>query len=211
ELRSIAREYDITTVGLSKQQLVKAIAGVLQQPEVVRRIAGTLEKPQRQLLAALTLAGGSMNDEDLRGLCERFSLGNPSQLQGMLLALQSKAFILRASLNNSLQQRVVLSGSSLDLNWRVPAEVRTALRVTLPITSFDIEAASDGDKSALKIQLAASYNLLADLLLVARALDGYPVEREEKWPEVGRRDQIYRHPVRGTGNRGGTLQTTTDG
>jgi hypothetical protein len=185
ELRSIAREYDITTVGLSKQQLVEAIAGVLQQPEVVRRMAGTLEKPQRQLLAALTLAGGSMNDEDLRGLCERFSLGNPSQLQGMLLALQSKAFILRASLNNSLQQRVGLSGSSLDLNWRVPAEVRTALHVTLPITSFDIEAASNGDKSALKIQLAASYNLLADLLLVARALDGYPVEREEKKTERG--------------------------
>src|SRR5260221_13736569 len=108
-----------------------------------------------------------MSDEDLRGLCDRFSLETPSQLQGMLLALQSKAFILRASLNNSLQQRVVLSGSSLDLNWRVPAEGRTALHVTLPITSFDIQAPRNREKSTLKIKMAAYTNLLPDPLLYA--------------------------------------------
>ncbi len=202
ELRSIAREYDITTVGLSKQQLVEAITGMVQQPEVVRRVAATLEKSQRQLLAALTLAGGIMSDEDLRGLCERFSLGSPGQLQTMLLALSSKAFIIRTSLNASLQQRVGLSGSSLDLNWRVPLEVHAALHVTLPITSFDVESSVNGDKAALNIQLAEPYTLLADLLLVARALDGNPIEREER--RETRRGQIYRAPgVGGTGNLAG--------
>jgi hypothetical protein len=201
ELRSIAREYDIATAGLSKQQLVEAIVGALQQPEVVRRMAGKLEKPQRQLLAALTLAGGSMNDEDLRGLYERFSLGSPGQLQSTLLALQEKALILRASLNSSLQQRIGLSGSSLDLNWRVPAEVRNALHVMLPITSFDFEASGDGDKPIPAIHLAESNDLLANLLLVARALDGYAVEREEKRPERS-----------GTGSIVRSLNvTTTDG
>src|SRR5207249_8585449 len=55
ELRGLAREYDITPTGLSKQQLAEAILVVLQQPEVVREMASTLEKPQRQLLATLTL------------------------------------------------------------------------------------------------------------------------------------------------------------
>ncbi|HJT59302.1 MAG TPA: helicase-associated domain-containing protein, partial [Ktedonobacteraceae bacterium] len=192
ELRTIAREYDITTVGLGKPQLVDAIAGMLAQPEVVRRAARTLEKPQRQLLAALTLAGGAMNDEDLRGLCERFSLGNPGQLQTMLLALQNKAFIVRTSLNNSLQQRIGLSGPLLEVHWRVPLEVRTALHVTLPITSFDIESHLKGDDTALNVHLAEPYNLLADLLLVARALDGHPVEREAKRAENGRAGSMTR-------------------
>ena len=90
ELRGIADEYDIVTTGLSKQQLAEAIAGALQQPEAVRRIAAGLEKPQRQLLATLTLAGGSMSDEDLRGLFERFSFGQPDKLQSILLSLQGK-------------------------------------------------------------------------------------------------------------------------
>lgn len=201
ELRGIAREYDIATAGLNKQQLVEAIAGAFQQPEVVRRMAGKLEKPQRQLLAALTLAGGSMNDEDLRGLYERFSLGSPPQLQSTLLALQEKAFILRAGLNNSLQQRMGLSGSSLDLHWSVPAEVRNALHVMLPVTSFDFEASGNGGKPKPAIHLAESYDLLANLLLVARTLNGYPVEREEKRLERG-----------GTGSMARTLNvTTTDG
>ena len=198
ELRAIAREYDIATAGLNKQQLVEAIAEALQQPEVVRRMAGKLEKSQRQLLAALTLAGGSMNDEDLRGLYERFSLGSPEQLQKTLLALQEKAFILRASLNSSSHQRMGLSGSSLDLNWRVPAEVRNALHVMLPVTTFDFEASADGDKPIPAIHLAESNDLLADLLLVARALDGYAVEREEKRTERN-----------GTSSMVRTLNTTT--
>jgi len=198
ELRSIAREYDIVTTGLSKQQLVEAIAGTLEQPEVVRRMAGKLEKPQRQLLAALTLIGGAINDEDLRNLYERFSLGSSGQLQSTLLALQEKAFILRASLNSSLQQRVGLNASSPDLNWCVPVEVRNALHVMLPVTSFDFKAASNGNKAAPIIHQAEAYNLLADLLLVARALNGHPGERVEKRGERN-----------GTGNTMHTLNTTT--
>ncbi len=218
ELRSIAREYDLTTVGLNKQQLIEAITNMVQQPEVVRRMAATLEKPQRQLLAALTLAGGSMSDEDLRGLCERFSLGGPGQLQATLLTLSSKAFILRTSLNASLQQRVGLSGSSLDLHWQVPLEVRRALHVTVPVTTFDVESSGDGNGEALNVQATEPYRLLADLLLVARALDGYPVEREERRDtrrgrfiapsaDLSARDQLYRTGV-GTVNRAGISSTT---
>ena len=134
ELRSIAREYDITPTGLNKQQLADAVVELLNQPEVVRRMAGALEKPQRQLLATLTLAGGSMTDDDLRGLFERFAFGQPDKLQGVLLALQSKGLLLRTSLNSSPQQRIGLSGSLFDLGWYVPAEVRAALHVPLPIT-----------------------------------------------------------------------------
>src|SRR6185312_4446127 len=117
---------------------------------------------------------------DLRNLYERFSLGSSGQLQSTLLALQEKAFILRASLNSSLQQRVGLNASSPDLNWCVPVEVRNALHVMLPVTSFDFKAASNGNKAAPIIHQAEAYNLLADLLLVARALNGHPGERVEK-------------------------------
>ena len=133
ELRSIAREYDITPTGLNKQQLADAVVELLNQPEVVRRMAGALEKPQRQLLATLTLAGGSMTDDDLRGLFERFAFGQPDKLQGVLLALQSKGLLLRTSLNSSPQQRIGLSGSLFDLGWYVPTEVRAALHVPLAI------------------------------------------------------------------------------
>src|SRR5204863_8358536 len=93
ELRNIAREYDIATTGLNKQQLADAIKEMLLQPEVVRRVTSGLEKPQRQLLATLTLAGGSMTDDDLRGLFERFAFGQGEKLQDILLALQSKALL----------------------------------------------------------------------------------------------------------------------
>jgi len=180
ELRAIARECGITTNGLSKQQLAEAIVELLKQPEAVRRVVATLEKQQRQLLAALTLAGGSMNDEDLRGLSERFSLGGPGQLQSMLLILQSKALIVRAALNSSMQQRIGMSGSPFDISWHVPAEVRAALHVTLPVTPFDVEAGSGQDADSPKVQQVEPYSLLADLLLVARALDGNQLEHEEK-------------------------------
>ncbi|HLX40991.1 MAG TPA: Rho termination factor N-terminal domain-containing protein, partial [Ktedonobacteraceae bacterium] len=81
ELRGIAREYEISTGGLSKQELGEAILAVLKQPEAVRRVVSTLDKPQRQLLATLTLTGGSITDDDLRSLFERFSLGPPETLQ----------------------------------------------------------------------------------------------------------------------------------
>jgi hypothetical protein len=194
EIRSIAREYEITTNGLSKQQLIEAIVEALKQPEAVRRVVATLEKQQRQLLAALTLAGGSMNDEDLRGLFERFSLGRPGQLQSMLLVLQDRALIVRTTLNNSLQQRIGLSGSPFDISWHVPSEVRAALHVSLPITPFKVEAGGDKDSTPPKIQQVEPYSLLQDLLLVARVLDGNRLDREEKRSESARAGNAGRLP-----------------
>ncbi|HEY6284282.1 MAG TPA: hypothetical protein VIX20_01350 [Ktedonobacteraceae bacterium] len=185
ELRTLARAYEISTNGLSKQELAETIVNILKQPEAIRRVVASLEKQQRQLLAALTLAGGSMNDEDLRGLFERFSLGRPGQLQDMLHILQGKAFIIRATFNSSLQRRIGtgLSGSTLEICWFVPVEVRAALHVTIPITPFTIE--TDGDQSAdsLKVQHMEPYSLLTDLLLVARALDGKWLEYDGKSSE----------------------------
>ncbi len=169
ELRGIAREYEIVTNGMSKQQLAETILEELQHPEVVRKIATTLEKPQRQLLAALTLAGGSMMDEDLRGLFERFNLGQSNQLQNVLVALQVKALLFRTSLNSSSQQRIGLNGALLDLGWYVPIEVRIALRVSAPVTIFDVQSEKNDVHT---IQQAEPYALLATLLLVARTLDG---------------------------------------
>ena len=169
DIRGIAREYEIVINGLSKQQLTDAVLAELQHPEAVRRVAATLEKPQRQLLAALTLAGGTMMDEDLRGLFERFGLGQPNQLQNVLLALQGKALLFRTSLNSSSQQRIGLNGVLLDVGWYVPLEVRTALHVSAPVTLFDVYS----DKSEVHtIQEADPYALAATLLLVARTLDG---------------------------------------
>lgn len=180
ELRAIAREYNVASVGLGKQQLVEAVVEAMRQPETVRRVVGLLEKPQRQLLAAFTLAGGFMSDEDLRGLFERFALGNASQLQEMLLGLSGKALIMRSSLNSSPQVRVGLGASPLDIYWHVPQEVRHALHVTLPITRFDVEAKGEKDGKLPLVRLAKPYNLLAATLLVARALDGREAEREER-------------------------------
>jgi hypothetical protein len=185
ELRTIARAYEISTNGLSKQELAESIINILKQPEAIRRVVASLEKQQRQLLAALTLAGGSMNDEDLRGLFERFSLGGPGQLQDMLHILQGKAFIIRATFNNSLQRRIGtgLSGSTLEICWFVPVEVRAALHVTIPITLFTIETDSDQSAASLKVQHMEPYSLLTDLLLVARALDGKWLEYDGKRSE----------------------------
>jgi hypothetical protein len=185
ELRSVARAYEIPTNGLSKQELAQAILTVLKQPEAIRRVVATLEKRQRQLLAALTLAGGSMSDEDLRGLFERFSLGEPGQLQDMLRILQGKALIIRATFNNSLQRRIGtgLSASALEICWYVPAEVSAALHVTIPITPFSIEINSDQSTASLKVQHIEPYSLLKDLLLVARVLNGKHLEYDGKSSE----------------------------
>ena len=182
ELRAIARVYEIPTNGLSKQELAEHIVTMLKQPEAIRKVVASLEKQQRQLLAALTLAGGSMNDEDLRGLFERFSLGKPGQLQDMLHILQSKAFIIRATFNSSLQRRMGtgLSGSSLEICWYVPAEVRSALHITIPIAPFSIETDGGQEAASLKVQHMEPYSLLTDLLLVARALDGKWLEYDGK-------------------------------
>ena len=186
ELRGIAREYDIATGGQPKQQLAEAIAGALRQPELVRRSASTLEKPQRQLLATLTLAGGSLSDEDLRSLYERFSFGPADSLQGILLSLQSKGLLFRTSLNSSPQQRIGLSGMLYDVGWYVPAEVQAVLRVSVPITPFEVEKKADGGDGhadLIQIQQVEAYSLLADLLLVARALDGYRMEHYDERDE----------------------------
>ena len=180
ELRATAREYNVTKTGLSKQQLVEAIVELLKQPEVVRRVVGSLEKQQRQLLAAITLAGGAVTDDELRGLFERFSLGYPNQLQGALAALRSKCLLLRTSFNASLQQRMSLVGSLLEVGWYVPSEVRAALHVTVPVTPFEVRPGKDGEVGTAKIEQARSYALLEDLLLVARALDGYQLGKEDE-------------------------------
>lgn len=185
ELRSVAREYGIELAGLNKQQLIETLTGMLCQPEAIRRMVGTLEKPPRQLLAAFALAGGSMSDEDLRGLFERFSLGASGSLQDMLVILQAKLLIVRTSFNHSLHQHFNHGLAPLDLSWYIPHEVHEALHITVPITSFNIEYPSGkGSKSSLPIlHLAAREKLLADLLLIARALDGFPPGQEERRPQ----------------------------
>lgn len=178
ELRGIAREYDVATTGLNKQQLQDALSETLKQPEAIRRVVGTLEKPQRQLLAALALAGGSMSDDDLRSLFERFSLGTPNHLQSILIALQNRALIFHTSLNSALQLPIGLSGVLHDVGWVVPAEVHGALRVTLPITPYDMQAGSEKNGAVTNIEQTAPFSLLADMLLIARLLDGQRFERE---------------------------------
>ncbi|HEX4203396.1 MAG TPA: hypothetical protein VHZ51_04205 [Ktedonobacteraceae bacterium] len=183
ELRSITRTYDIATNGMSKQRIAEVIADVLRKPEVVRRVATTLEKPQRQLLAAITLAGGLVTDEDLYGLFERFALGPTEQLQRVLLTLQSKALLFRTTLHSAGQSRIGLNNALLDISWYVPSEVRTALRVTVPTTVFNTEQNLSAREERPLVQLAQPYRILADLLLVARALDGFVLRREEDWQE----------------------------
>ncbi len=181
ELRGIAREYEVVTNGMSRPQLAETILACLQQQELVRRVAATLEKTPRQLLAAITLAGGTITDDDLRGLFERFALGQPGQLQSILVTLQGKGLLFRASLNNTTQQRSTtgLSGTLLDIGWYVPLEVRTALRVSVPVTLFNVEQ-GDQKYAPPVLQSAAPFRVLADLLLVARALEGRSADSGEQ-------------------------------
>lgn len=202
ELRNMAREYDITTNGLSKQQLVEAILQELHRPEVVRRVASTLEKPQRQLLAALSLAGGTMMDEDLRGLFERFKLGQPSQLQGVLLALQNKGLLFRTSMNSSPQQRIGLSGVLLDIGWYVPEEVRSALHVMTPITHYDLEEHAHEIKAR---ENADPEFLLTTLLLVARCIEEHQLSNDDVYEELGSRTTSSPSRVVGTPTGDGSI------
>ncbi len=183
DLRAMAREYDISISAPGKPELVEAIMEKLRQPEAVRRVVGTLEKAPRQFLATLILAGGHMNDEELRGLFERFSLGKPEKLQHTLVTLQGKVLLLRATMNASFQIRSSLNSSLLDINWYVPSEVRAALHIALPTTTFNIE----GQDASSTIEYAGPFQLLPDLLLVARALDGYRIERDDRRNERGGR------------------------
>lgn len=173
EMRSMAREHELSTAGLNKQQLAEALLQVLKQPEAARRVAATLEKPQRQLLATIILAGGAITDDDLRGLFERFAFGAVDKLHDILAVLQNKGLLFRASLNSSPQQRIGLSGALVEIGWFVPFEVRSALRATVPVVPFDIDKVPEGKEHAPTVLYAEPYGLLADALLVARALDGY--------------------------------------
>ncbi len=185
DLRSMAREYEVATNGMGKQQLAEAIMEKLKQPEAVRRVATTLEKRQRQLLAALTLAGGSITDDDLSGLFQRFSLGQPSQLHATVAGLQAKALLFRTSLNRSMQSGRVNepSKSSLNIGWYIPQEVRTALRVSMPVTPFN-DLADDQNAPATILKLSEPYGLLADLLLIAYALNGYHLGTDDRWQQA---------------------------
>jgi hypothetical protein len=182
DLRGMAREYEIATNGMGKQQLAEAIMEKLKQPEAVRRVAATLEKRQRQLLAALTLAGGSITDDDLHGLFQRFSLGQPNQLHATVAGLQAKALLFRTSLNQSGRVSEP-SKSSLNIGWYVPQEVRTVLRVSMPITPFN-DLAGDQDQPATILKLSEPYSLLVDLLLIAHALDGYHLGKDDRWQQA---------------------------
>jgi hypothetical protein len=174
ELRNIAREYQVTPNGLSRQQLAEAILAAYKQPEIVQRVVSKLEKAQRQLLAALCLVGGSLTDEELRGIFERFSIGYANQLQAMLSALQRKGLLFRTNLHGlAPAQRFAASSSLLDVGpgWHVPPDVRTALHITVPVTRFNVE--EPGIRGQKPVILNANpAGLLAELLLVARALDG---------------------------------------
>ncbi|MEO8956340.1 MAG: hypothetical protein ABI396_04535 [Ktedonobacteraceae bacterium] len=181
ELRSIAREHELVTTGVSKQQLMESITGILKRPETVRKAAAALEKPQRQLLATMALAGGALTDEDLRGIYERFAFGQADKLQAILLSLQAKGLLFHTSLNSAPQQRIGLSGSVYDVGWYIPAEVQAALRVPVPITSFTRQG--EDEASTPIIQEVKPYSLLTDLLLLARVLNGYRLEHEDERDE----------------------------
>jgi hypothetical protein len=177
DLRTIAREYDIAANGMNRQQLADAILEALRQPEAVRRVAATLEKLPRQLLATITLAGGFLTDDDLRGLAERFSIGQVDRVQSLLTTLQSKGLLLRSSFS-ALPR---LGGALAEGGWYVPVEVRAALRVTVPVTAFDVR--KNAETEPLELSRTTPDGLLADLLLIARALNGYRLEREDEKDE----------------------------
>jgi hypothetical protein len=179
DLRMIAREYDVAANGMNRQQLVDAILEGLRQPDAVRRVAATLEKLPRQLLATITLAGGFLTDEDLHGLVERFSIGQVDRVQILLTTLQSKGLLLRAGFSALTLPR--LGGTATEGGWYVPPEVRAALRVTVPVTAFDVEKSAEAEP--LELRETVPYRLLADLLLIARTLNGYRLEREDEKDE----------------------------
>jgi hypothetical protein len=177
DLRVMAREFEIPTTGLNRQQLADALAEALNQPETVRKVTATLEKPERQLLATIILAGGSVTDDELHGLFERFSFGKSEKLQSILLSLQNKGLLFHTSMNASPQQRIGLSGALIDIGWHVPPSVRSALHVPVPTTPYNIQGDLDGQQDSVSLQQSEPDTLLADLLLLARVLDGYRLEQ----------------------------------
>lgn len=185
ELRAMARSYDITTNNMSKPQLADELLSATTRPEAVRKVAATLEKAQRQLLAAICLFGSTISDEELRGLYERFALGQPAQYQRVLAELQNRALLFRTSLNSSSLARAIQGGSAQEIGWFVPAEIRNALRVTVPMTPYAFpqgEQAEQGEQP--RARRMEPLRLLSELLLVARALDGIPVGENAEWLDI---------------------------
>jgi hypothetical protein len=181
ELRGIAREYNLLSNGVAKPQLAELIFETIKQPEAVRRVATTLEKAQRQLLAALSLAGGIISDDDVHGLFERFGLGQSAQLQQALLALQRKALLFHVNGPISdIPLRLTHNSNLASIDWFVPVEVRSALRVLVPVTTFDVSQ-EDEKYGRPQVQSVQSYRILADLLQVARALDGVELQPSDPW------------------------------
>ena len=184
ELRGIAREYNVPTNGASKPQLVETIFEAIKQLDGVRRVATTLEKSQRQLLAALSLAGGVISDDDVYGLFERFGLGQPAQLQQALLALQRKALLFHVNVPASdISLRLTHNRHLASVDWFVPVEVRSALRVLIPVTPFDVTHV-DEKYGLPQVQPVQSYRILSDLLQIARALDGIELETSDPWASI---------------------------
>ncbi len=181
ELRAVAREYGIVVTNLGKQQLMETMIETLSQPEAVRRVVGLLAKAERQLLAACALAGGLLSDEELRGLFERFGLEHAGTLQDMLVTLQAKLLLVRTNQHQSSQPRSNAHLSALDISWYIPREMREALHVTLPVTALAVDLPYGKNNPTLPlVRLAEPYRLLADMLLIARMLDGVadgPAER----------------------------------
>src|SRR5579875_1933957 len=121
ELRGIAREYEISTNGLSKQQLVEAVYAVLCQPERVRHVALALEKQQRQLMAALTLIGGAITDDDLHSMFERFGLSGSLLDVGWFVPLEVR---------NAL--RVSVPTTPFDIEQFTETESKPVVRLAEP-------------------------------------------------------------------------------
>ncbi|GHO44744.1 SWIM zinc finger family protein [Ktedonospora formicarum] len=182
ELRIVARSHDIVTNTLSKPQIIEALLTSIARPEVIRKSAATLEKQQRQLLAALCLTGSTMTDEELRGLFERFALGQPAHYQRMLSELQARALLFRTSLNSTSISRTIQNGGMVEIGWFVPAEVRSALRVTVPITPY--EPPQEDQAESPRMRSMEPGRLLSELLLVARSLDNMSLEGEGDWLEI---------------------------
>ncbi len=190
DLRTVAREYGLATGGMSRQQLTDTIHETMMQADMVRQVATTLEKSERQLLAAIILAGALLTDEELRGLCERFSLGQARQLPSMLGNLQNKALLFRTSTSltgtganqRSTMQPVSSITPIIDVGWFVAHEVQIALHVSVPVTPVDIKEL-DEHGNRLQIQLAEPFTILGQIMLIGRALQGFVVDRHERWLE----------------------------
>lgn len=184
ELRSIARAYAVTAGNMNKPQLIAALLEQVARPEAVKKVAASLEKPLRQFLAAITLYGSAIPDEELRALYDRFALGQPAHYQQALASLQSEGLLFRTSLNSVSLARGAQGSGQLEIGWFVPLEVRAALKVTVPMTPYTLPAgAQEGSErdDQPRIRSMEPLRLLSELLLLVRLLDGTSLDEESSW------------------------------